>query len=199
MDRLRPSTPSGLWSWPCERRLNLRYAITSRHTRGAVFGFTWTPQRRRLGMESEIVDWEAVAVIELKCPECGSVGQPVPRETVESLAVVPIPESATFSACLNPDCDLVYFSQICTVRSSETSVPIAWKKGATPKYICYCGRVTEEDIVRAVRERGARSIADVARLTGAMKGCDCLTKNPKGMCCHGDIADLLARESGGQL
>ncbi|MFQ9885439.1 MAG: (2Fe-2S)-binding protein [Negativibacillus massiliensis] len=47
------------------------------------------------------------------------------------------------------------------------------------EYICYCDKVTEEDIVRAIGQ-GARTIRDIQRMTGAMTNCDCANKNPKG-------------------
>lgn len=47
------------------------------------------------------------------------------------------------------------------------------------EYICYCDRVTEEDIIRAM-ENGARSLKEIKAATGAMSHCDCVNKNPKG-------------------
>ncbi len=47
------------------------------------------------------------------------------------------------------------------------------------EYICYCDKVTEEDIIRAM-ENGARSLKEIKAATGAMSHCDCANKNPKG-------------------
>lgn len=57
--------------------------------------------------------------------------------------------------------------------------------------VCYCKGVTREAILRAIRD-GARTLADVQRLTGAGTGDRCRELNPKGVCCHGDILALLA-------
>lgn len=46
-------------------------------------------------------------------------------------------------------------------------------------YICYCDRVTEKDIVKAI-QKGARTLKDIQKMTGAMTHCDCKNKNPKG-------------------
>ena len=54
------------------------------------------------------------------------------------------------------------------------------------EYICYCDRVTEEDIIRAM-ENGARSLKEIKAATGAMSHCDCANKNPKGTWCSADI------------
>ena len=48
-----------------------------------------------------------------------------------------------------------------------------------PNYICYCDKVTEEDIREAIRG-GASSVAEGIRVTGAMRHCDCKVNNPKG-------------------
>lgn len=121
------------------------------------------------------------------CPVCGASGQLVPLETVKSMVRSDIPEAEPFKVCLTADCDVVYFSPGRVFRQSDVKVPIAWKDGATPKYICYCNRVTEDEIIHAVVENGARTVDDVARLTGAMKNGNCIVNNPKGTCCHKDI------------
>lgn len=58
-------------------------------------------------------------------------------------------------------------------------------------YICYCSKVTEQDIVSAVIDRGAKTIEEVIEITGAMKNSNCLVNNPKGVCCYADIADIF--------
>ncbi len=61
------------------------------------------------------------------------------------------------------------------------------------KYVCYCNHVTEAEIAHAVNEQGARTIADIAKTTGAMKNGQCLVNNPKGTCCHTDIELAIQR------
>lgn len=53
--------------------------------------------------------------------------------------------------------------------------------------ICYCNRVTEQDIESAIKEKGAKTVEDVIRMTGAMKNSNCKVNNPKGSCCYSDI------------
>jgi NAD(P)H-nitrite reductase large subunit len=68
------------------------------------------------------------------------------------------------------------------------------------EYVCYCNKVTEADICRAMAE-GAESLADVIRITGAMKSRNCHLNNPKGECCYPDLAAVYAklkRSVGGQ-
>ena len=60
------------------------------------------------------------------------------------------------------------------------------------EYICYCDKVTEEDIVRAIGQ-GARTIRDIQRMTGAMTHCDCANQNTKGTSCTQDILRELRK------
>lgn len=49
----------------------------------------------------------------------------------------------------------------------------------TEEYICYCDKVTRQDIEQAVKS-GAKTLRDIQKMTGAMTHCDCKNKNPKG-------------------
>jgi len=70
-------------------------------------------------------------------------------------------------------------------------VPLCFKKDANPKYACYCSRVTEEEIIKAVVEYGANTMEEVINLTGAMSNSDCQKKNPLGKCCHKIVQDAI--------
>ena len=55
--------------------------------------------------------------------------------------------------------------------------------------ICYCDNVTKGQIL----EQGAKTLADIKRMTGACCSCKCAELNPSGKCCAQDIA-LVMRE-----
>ena len=61
------------------------------------------------------------------------------------------------------------------------------------KIICYCKNVPESTIVQAIQD-GARTLDDVKNKTGACTGNQCKTLNPKGICCSGDIVEIIERE-----
>ena len=129
-----------------------------------------------------------------KCPICHTPGQSVPFETVKSLVGTPAlanEENTAFFICLAPDCKVIYFGHNAIFLQKDVPVPVGFKTEATPKFVCYCNRVTEGDIIRAVVDGGAKTIGDIARLTGAMKNGKCLTTNPKGTCCHKDIETVI--------
>jgi NAD(P)H-nitrite reductase large subunit len=70
------------------------------------------------------------------------------------------------------------------------TAPTDWKKAPASQTVCYCNNVNKEEIVRAIA-RGAETVEDVTRLTGAGKGNECATKNPNGRCCCPDIQALV--------
>ena len=57
--------------------------------------------------------------------------------------------------------------------------------------ICYCNQVTEQQIINAVLDDGAKNIKDIIRLTGAMKNGKCEINNPLGKCCSPFIQETI--------
>lgn len=56
--------------------------------------------------------------------------------------------------------------------------------------ICYCDNVTRGEIEQACAD-GAKTLADVRRMTGACTSCKCEEMSPKHKCCAGDIARAM--------
>ena len=107
------------------------------------------------------------------CPKCKSKGIEVKNITVKHLVddeFVNQVKEHTYFVCMDEGCNIVYFSSDLKVSYSkeQIKVPIWFKKDANPKYICYCNRVTEQDIINAVINDGAKDIKDIIRLTGAI-------------------------------
>ena len=67
---------------------------------------------------------------------------------------------------------------------------IDWKKAPASQTVCYCNNVSKEAIVRAIA-KGAATLEEITRLTGAGKGTECAKKNPSGRCCCTDIQALV--------
>ena len=130
----------------------------------------------------------------LKCPTCDTKGISVPLVTVKSLTKnTGATLKGEFYICSTPSCDIVYFSQNTVFKQMDVAVPLYWKDGANPKFVCYCNHVTEEEIVKAVIHDNARTLKDISRLTGAARNGKCLHNNPKGVCCHQDIETIIKR------
>ena len=90
-----------------------------------------------------------------------------------------------YRICIDKDCDVVYYdlTENLIFRKQDIKIPIWYKKDADPQYICYCNKVTEQQIINAVLNGGAKDIKDIIRLTGAMKNGKCEINNPFGKCC----------------
>ncbi|WMM24418.1 (2Fe-2S)-binding protein [Tissierella sp. MB52-C2] len=133
----------------------------------------------------------------IECPRCNQSGKKVKSITVkhlvtESLAEK-VPDKEIYYLCMSEDCDVVYYNldREDIFNRTEIKVPIWFKKDADPKYICYCSKVTEEEIIDAVINQGAENMNDVIKITGAMENGNCTLNNPLGRCCGSIIMETI--------
>ncbi|PAB56725.1 hypothetical protein CCE28_20465 [Anaeromicrobium sediminis] len=96
--------------------------------------------------------------------------------------------------CKDSKCDVVYYSGNVVIEKDKIKVPVAFKEDANPKYICYCSEITEEKVIRVVREHGARTIVEVNKIAGTMGKCNCEIENPSGKCCGSEILKIIEKE-----
>lgn len=132
------------------------------------------------------------------CPVCKEKGEFVKNITVNHMVLNVLKdhvEDNNYYLCMNEDCCVAYFSQESNIKFNKEDLkePIWFKSDANPKYICYCNKVTEEQIIEAVVNKGAKSIKDIIALTGAMKNGECETKNPLGKCCSPIIQEAIKK------
>jgi len=99
--------------------------------------------------------------------------------------------SDDYHLCMTEDCDVVYFKPDKILYRADLTVPVWFKINANPKYICYCNKVTQEQIEAAVINHNASEMKDIVRLTGAMKNGRCLQNNPTGKCCGSVIQQII--------
>jgi bacterioferritin-associated ferredoxin len=130
------------------------------------------------------------------CPACNSEGVEVKNFTIKHLVMNELTdkiEDSNYFACMNEQCNIVYFSPDLgrSYNKEQIKVPIWFKKDVHPKYICYCNRVTEQQIIAAVLNDGAKDMKDIIRLTGAMKNGRCEINNPLGKCCSPIIQETI--------
>lgn len=122
------------------------------------------------------------------CPICKQSGEPVQNITVKHLVNDNLMEMVggyDYYLCVNEACDVVYYNTGVNILffKLDLKAPVWYKAGANPKFICYCNRVTEEQIIDAVINKDAKDMKDIIKLTGAMKNGQCLINNPTGKCC----------------
>lgn len=132
------------------------------------------------------------------CPVCREKGEFVKNITVKHLILNAIKDSVgdnDYYLCMNEACCVAYFNSEHNIKfnKKELKVPIWFKSDANPKYICYCNKVTEEDIIEAVINKGAKNIKDIIMLTGAMKNGKCEINNPLGKCCSTIIQETIKK------
>jgi bacterioferritin-associated ferredoxin len=137
------------------------------------------------------------------CPICHKSGEKVSNLTVEHLTkdtTKNISKDDVYFLCMSEDCDIVYYNdkQNIIFTKEQLVVPVWFKSNANPKYICYCNKVTEEQIINAVLKDGAKDINDIARLTGAMKSGNCKFNNPLGKCCSRTIQQTIDKALNGR-
>lgn len=130
------------------------------------------------------------------CPVCKKQGTLVKNITVKHMVLEGLTEQIgdnDYFLCMSEECDITYYNPETNIKFNKQQVkaPIWFKKGANPKYACYCSKVTEEQVINAVVKDGAENMKDVLELTGAMKNAQCQKNNPLGKCCHQIIQDAI--------
>lgn len=130
------------------------------------------------------------------CPVCYGETQGVKSKTIEYFVLdgfVDEVENNKYHICLNENCDVVYFdlNKELIFNKDDMRIPIWFKKDANPKYICYCNKAREQEIIDAMIYKNAMNMKDIIRITGAMKNGECETKNPLGKCCGSVIQEII--------
>lgn len=135
-------------------------------------------------------------VKDINCPLCNNKGEKVKVNTVKHLVFenkVNEIDDDNYFICKDEKCDVVYYSDKKVFYKKDIKVPVWFKDDANPKYICYCSKTTEDEIIDAVVNKNARSIKDIVKITGAMKSCNCEINNPLGKCCSPAINETIKK------
>ncbi len=130
------------------------------------------------------------------CPVCKKSGDEVKNITVRHMVLGELLEQIgddDYYLCMNEECDGVYYNLKSDIvyNKKQVKVPVWFKKDANPKYVCYCNKVTEEQVINAVVKDEAKNMKDIIKLTGAMKNGKCEIKNPSGKCCHQVVQNAI--------
>ncbi|NQV31464.1 MAG: (2Fe-2S)-binding protein [Phycisphaeraceae bacterium] len=67
---------------------------------------------------------------------------------------------------------------------------VSWQNASEQTVVCYCQQVDKGVAISAIR-RGAWDIEAIQEVATAGMGGHCKELNPRGRCCHADIAALL--------
>lgn len=136
--------------------------------------------------------------VPLACPSCSAAGiecvgpKKVPKITVDSL-VKPehhgdIP-AGPFYFCPAKSCETVYFdTEGRQIRKNQLSVAVWQKEKSEETLVCYCFGYSAKNIMEDARENSPPTIPLIVRDKIKAGECQCDIKNPRGMCCLGDVA-----------
>jgi len=132
-----------------------------------------------------------------RCPQSGSVGLAVDRQTMKALLTERALRRLTsgeYRFCPDPRCEVVYFDGSgMRFGAEDVRVPV-WQKlpfGTRP--VCYCFGESEASI-RAEFEACGRSLAAKRIREHIAAGrCACEVRNPRGTCCLGDVIAAVKR------
>ncbi len=97
--------------------------------------------------------------------------------------------------CDNPDCEVVYYTESGSriLKRGDVKTRVTFKEKTSPRPLCYCKQVTEEDVIRAI-ENGATTFDEVRRATGIGGGGQCKITNPAGRCCSRNYRPFIENE-----
>lgn len=128
------------------------------------------------------------------CPICGNKGLSLDPITLKALLTADglrrgVPPSPRF--CSTPSCSIVYFDNAVPVRFAESDVTVvvhAKHPEDEDVPVCYCFGDTLGTIRDAKMRTGASSTSKTVSAEVKAGHCACEVRNPKGVCCLGDIA-----------
>ena len=101
----------------------------------------------------------------------------------------------SFYFCPSRECEVVYFSNSSGIyfTKGEVKTRVGIKEKEEPKPLCYCNRVTEEMLRRAIlEEKCCSSVEEVQKVTRAGRGRWCVVTNPSGRCCEWYLKDIIS-------
>jgi len=136
---------------------------------------------------------------EKTCPSCGIKGVrvlPVTIATHVDAKFWNLIKNRVFYFSLTPDCPVMYYNnneQIYFLRD-EVKTRFGLKEKESPRPICYCLQVTEEQIADEIlNKRCCDSLEDIEAYTKAGTGKWCLTTNPSGKCCREYLGEIVEK------
>src|SRR5262245_8759512 len=137
------------------------------------------------------------------CETCTERGSAVQLRTVKALlteVALRRVQLTHYHFCANPACETVYFGDGGDrFSAADIRVPV-WQKAPTgARLLCYCFGETESGIRRELLEHGHTDVVARIRAHVAAHRCACDIRNPRGVCCLGDVVAAVKRIEGAML
>jgi len=131
------------------------------------------------------------------CPASGTKGASVDRQTVKAM----LTESglrrltrALLRFCRDPGCEVVYFAEDGqTYSRTDVRVPVWEKEPDGGRTVCYCFGENEAEIRAEINATGRSDAVKRVRQHIQAGRCACEVRNPRGVCCLGDVGAAVKR------
>lgn len=131
------------------------------------------------------------------CPVSGAPAVHVNRATVKALLTEAALARLTPGAhlfCPQPDCDIVYFTPSGSTYARQDLRVAVWQKEAPgSRMICYCFGENESAMRDEIAAGGTSAAPARVREHIQADRCACEIRNPRGVCCLGDVISTAAR------
>ena len=132
-----------------------------------------------------------------RCPRNGDKGAAVELLTVKALLCEQALRTVTkgpYRFCPDPHCPVVYFDHERRVfTTADLRVPVWHKQPPGERMICYCFGETEASIAGEIEATGSCIAPARIREHIAAGRCACEVRNPRGVCCLGDLNEFISR------
>ena len=133
----------------------------------------------------------------IDCPLCAVRGASVELRAVKALlteAALARLENVSHRFCRTSSCPAVYYDENGSFYLREDVRVRVWQKEPEGnRILCYCFGESESGIQDEVRQSGVSEV--VARTRAHIDACRCAcdVRNPRGVCCLGDLAAAVKR------
>jgi endonuclease YncB( thermonuclease family) len=131
------------------------------------------------------------------CPVSRTKGANVDLQTVKAMlteTALKRFKPATYHFCADPACEVVYFADDGdTFSKREVRVAVWHKEAQGARTVCYCFGENEADIRAELIATGRSEAVERVRMHIQAGRCACEVRNPRGVCCLGDVTAAVKR------
>jgi hypothetical protein len=131
------------------------------------------------------------------CPVCSARGAAVQVQTVKALLTdiaLSRVQQTHYRFCSGAACDVVYFGDAGDrFGMTNIRVPVWHTQPPGARLLCYCFGESEAVIRHELLQEGSTGVVDRIRGRIAAERCACDIRNPRGVCCLGDVIAAVKR------
>ena len=131
------------------------------------------------------------------CPVSRTKGVKVAMQTVKAMLTesgLARVSADSYRFCPDSGCGIVYFGERGqTYSTSEVRAAVWQKQSEGARTVCYCFGENEADIRAEITATGQSDAVERVRQHIQAGRCACEVRNPRGVCCLGDVAAAVKR------